>query len=376
MEQIDLTYRTMYAELAQRRLDASFDAAFPMSGNFVRVPVKGRDYWYFEDRHADKTRRYVGLASDPEIARRVEAFGREKDLFRGRRKLVSTLVREARLTAPERLTGDIVEALERAGLFQLRAVLIGTVAFQTYAAYLGVRLPGAIMQTGDADFAQFHSIANAVEDSTPPLLEVLRSVDPTFRPIAYLGDEFRTTQYANAAGYKVEFLTPNRGSDELTSRPSRMPARNDTAALPTRFMDFLIFEPVRALLLHRDGIPVLVPAPERYAIHKLIVSSRRRADAMGIAKRDKDVQQARQLFEALAVSRQARELAETFVEAWERGTHWQEAIRRGLGYLDDRDREVAMTILSQALSAIGRQYGEFFPPKPAASALPGVRASS
>lgn len=255
MEQIDLIYRTMYAELVQRSLDASFDAAFQVPGNFVRVPVKGRDYWYFEDRYAEKRRRCVGLASDPEIARRVEEFGRSKEQYRGRRKLVSTLTREARLATPERLSGDIVEALERAGLFRLGAVLVGTVAFQTYSAYLGIRLPSAIMQTGDTDFAQFHSISSELEGDIPSILDVLRGVDPSFRAVPHRADGWFTSQYINATSYLVEFLTPNRGSDDYADRPARMPALGDTAAQPIRFMDFLIHEPVRAVMLHGDGIP-------------------------------------------------------------------------------------------------------------------------
>lgn len=75
--------------------------------------------------------------------------------------LVSTLTREAGLTAPDRFTGDGVEAIGAAGIFRLRAVLVGTVAFQTYAGHLGVRLPGASLQTGDADFAQHYSISSS-----------------------------------------------------------------------------------------------------------------------------------------------------------------------------------------------------------------------
>lgn len=36
----------------------------------------------------------------------------------------------------------------------------------------------------------------------------------------------------------------------------------------------------------------MVPSPERYAVHKLIVASRRQNDANGVAKREKDVHQA------------------------------------------------------------------------------------
>ncbi|WP_181147701.1 hypothetical protein [Ensifer aridi] len=115
MKTIDLMYRTMFAELVQRSLDASFETDFSTSGNFVRVPVKGRYYWYFEETQPKKTRKYVGPADDPEIARRVESFQNIKDDLRGRRKLVSTLIREAGLAGPDRFTGDVVVAMGAAG---------------------------------------------------------------------------------------------------------------------------------------------------------------------------------------------------------------------------------------------------------------------
>src|SRR6185312_9725940 len=95
MKEIDLAYRTMFAELEQRSLDASFQADFPVEGRFVTVPVKGHKYWYFDlPREGGVARRYVGPHSDPEIARRVEAFQEIKDDLKSRRKLVSTLVRD------------------------------------------------------------------------------------------------------------------------------------------------------------------------------------------------------------------------------------------------------------------------------------------
>ncbi|GEO86278.1 hypothetical protein GCM10007920_11300 [Ciceribacter naphthalenivorans] len=43
--------------------------------------------------------------------------------------MVSTLTREVGMTAPDAMSGDIVEALADGGLFRLRSVLIGTVPF-------------------------------------------------------------------------------------------------------------------------------------------------------------------------------------------------------------------------------------------------------
>jgi len=364
VKELDLVYRTMFAELDQRSLDGSFETAFPITGNFVKIPVKERDYWYFNDPQAEKKRSYVGPAEDPEITRRVEEFQRVKNDFKSRRKLVSTLTREAGLPAPERMTGDVVDALERAGLFRLRGVLIGTVAFQTYSAYLGVRLPGAVMQTGDADFAQFHSISAAVGDTLPSMLDLLREIDPTFRPIPHRSDGRYTTQYVNGTNYKVEFLTPNRGSDDHGDKPANMPALGGASAQPLRFLDFLIFEPVRTTMLHRNGIPVVVPSPQKFAIHKFIVASDRLTDAGGQAKRDKDVNQAKSLIEAMAITRRHDDVAEAFVEAWRRGPHWRSAISRGIGFLPRQDQIEVLKTINQGLAKIGETIEDVPLPQP------------
>jgi hypothetical protein len=365
MKEIDLVYRTIYAELAQRSFDASFDAAFPATGNFLKVPVDGREYWYFHDTHAETKRRYVGPIADPEITRRVTDFMRVKDDLKGRRKLVSTLTREAGLPAAERMTGDVIEALERAGLFRLRGVLVGTVAFQTYSALLGIRFTGSSLQTADADFAQFHSISAAVEDAIPPVLDVLREVDAAFRAIPHRTDGRYSTQFANDRNYKVEFLTPNRGSDDHSDRPAPMPALGGAAAQPLRFLDFLIYEPVRAIVLHKAGIPVLVPPPQRYAVHKLIVASQRQGDANGIAKRDKDIHQVQLLAEALALTRQRSALAEAFADAWARGPHWRAALLAGMTFLPADARAA----LDESLLIGLKELGETLEGYPAAQAL-------
>lgn len=362
MKQVDLVYRTMYAELVQRSLDASFDADFPITGNFVSVPVKGRKYWYFDDSRAG--RRYVGPADDAEIDRRVTAFRRVKEDFRGRRKLVSTLTREARLSAPERFTGDIVAALQRGGLFRLRAVLVGTVAFQAYSAHLGLRLPGASLQTGDVDLAQFHSISAAVGDSLPPVVEILRDVDDTFRPVPHMNDGRQSTQFINSQSYKVEFLTPNRGSADHDGEPSPMPALGGAAAQPLRFLDFLIYQPVHAVLLHADGIPVLIPAPERFAVHKLIVSTRRREDPNGFAKREKDLHQASLLIDAMAETRRLSDLAEAYIEAWERGEHWQRALSGALHGLGSTKAGEVTALLQAGMTELGEKGDQYLPRPP------------
>lgn len=244
------------------------------------------------------------------------------------------------MVAPDAMSGDIVEALAEGGLFRLRGVLIGTVAFQCYSGLLGMRLPMAAILTGDADFAQDYAISQEVADSLPPIVELLQGVDPSFRPVPIDQDLLlRPRSKTPGGGYRVEFLTSYRGSDDNIDQPAKMPALGGASADPLRFLDFLIRDPVRTMLLHRSGVPVVVPDPSRYAVHKLVVASRRHTDGQGLVKRNKDIRQAGLLFDALLQTRQSAELALVYNKAWERGSAWQDAIRTGAGMLPAQDAE-------------------------------------
>ncbi|MCP1853055.1 MULTISPECIES: nucleotidyltransferase family protein [Bradyrhizobium] len=353
---LDISYQTLYSELVQRSLDESVTSEFSTSGRFVAVEVKGKKYWYFDTpkpEGAGQHRRYVGPVDDPEITKRVEAFKDLKADLKGRRRLVSTLTREAYLPRPLPMAGQVVEELAKAGFFRMRGVLVGTVAYQCYAAVLGRRLDAAAMQTGDADFAQFHEISVAVKDSMPPILEVLRQVDPTFREVPSQADGRVSTQFTSRGNFKVEFLTPNQWSDDQAGKPVPMPALGGAAALPLRFLDYLIFQPIRAVLLHGPGVPVLIPSPERYAIHKLIVGSRRKEDRDATAKSAKDRLQARSIIEAMIANRQQSDLAAAYTEAWDRGDQWRAAIRTSIATYDDSFQTLLRTELGKGVSELG-----------------------
>lgn len=332
MRKLAHPFQVLFSELAQRSLDASFSSNYDPSGRFISAEVKGRRYWYFDtqDSQGRRKRSYVGPMEDVEITKRVEAFRELKDDIRARRKMVSALVNQAGLPKPDRTAGDIVEALANAGFFRMRGVLVGTVAFQTYSALLGIHLSETAMMTGDADFAQFHSISVAIDDAMPPILDVLKEVDTSFRPIPPVSGKPASTQFITSSRFKVEFLTPNRSTDEYNDRPALMPTLGGAAAQSLRFLDFLIFDPRRTVMLHRAGIPVNVPAPERYAVHKLIVSTRRKTGDDGSAKSRKDLWQAQQLMEAMIELKMNDDIADAFAEAMDRGPSWRTAISSAL----------------------------------------------
>jgi hypothetical protein len=364
MRTIDLMFQTVYSELTQRALDAHFVSDFSPNGSFVSVSDKGRDYWYFDEPTSTggRKRKYVGPNSDESVATRVAAFKELKNDLAARRKLVQTLKNQAGLLGPDRFTGDIIQAMALSGFFRLRGVMVGAVAYQVYSGLLGIKLPSATIKTDDADFAQFHSISAEVEDRmSPSVAETLRQVDPSFTEVMNQIDGRKHTKFRSANGYLVEFLTPNRGSDDNSGKPSLMPALGDTHAQPLRYLDFLIHDPVRAVLLHRGGVPVTVPSPERFAIHKLIVSTKRRDQGGTAEKRLKDIYQATVLIEALIASRRQDDLSEVYAEAWDRGPSWQEALAKGIqNIITDEGRERTVKGLCEGFLQIGRdpaQYG-------------------
>ncbi|MBP2302818.1 nucleotidyltransferase family protein [Azospirillum picis] len=347
LDTISLPIQTMFAEVEQRSLDAEFDEAYPENGSFSKRRRNGQEYWYYNGYYRQagaKYVTYVGPAREDAVTQRVERFHQIKSSFRERRRMVGAL-KAAGLPTPDPVVGEVVEALWRAGAFRLRCVLVGTVAFQTYAGLIGVLPPMPALMTTDIDVAQFHSISLLVEDSLPPVLDVLRSVESSFQEIPHQMDGRFATKY-RARNIEVEFLTQ--------SEPAQMPALGGAAAVRLRFLDYLLHNPVRSVLLHKAGIPVRVPAPERYALHKLIVATRRRTDNNGQAKRDKDIHQAGVLIEALTLGRRHHDLLDAWLEAWERGPKWQAALVHGRSMLLPEHQ----LMLRDAVRKAGRETGD------------------
>jgi hypothetical protein len=346
MEKLGLATQTMFAELVTRCLDAEFDETYDERGTFIKKTSKGRQYWQHQRKIRGKVvSLYVGPVADESITDRIERFADIKSDFKGRQEMVRALV-AAGLPATDALTGKVVEAIWKAGFFRLRGVLVGTVAYQSYAGLLGAKLSGAALQTQDVDFAQFWGISKNVGDSMPPVLEVLRGVDPTFREIPNLADPLVATGYRNASRYRVEFLTPNRGSEKFQGQPAKLPALGGAGAQPLRHLDFLLHQPERSVLLYGGGVPVTVPRAERYAVHKLIVAVERENQA----KARKDIMQAEQLIGILAEQRPL-ELAEAWETAWAAGPRWRTKLTRGRARLGAEAVETLARVIARTDAA-------------------------
>ena len=94
-------------------------------------------------------------------------------------------------------------------------------------------------------------------------------------------------------------------------------------------------------MLSKTGVLVNVPTPERYAVHKLIVSTMRHSAGESAAKADKDVAQAATLIEAFSVKRRLDDFNEVLREAKKRGAGWRERLQTSASRLPEEIRTLS-----------------------------------
>lgn len=337
---LPLTVQSVYSDLLARLRE---DSVLELGGTPVLRNRGGRKYWYAVQRLAGHNiEKYLG-PDTTEVRRRVNRAQQINEDLKKREKQRSRLVRMCReggLPRTDAQTGKILLALSKAGIFRLRGVLVGTHAFRCYPGLLGVEMPEANAATEDIDVAAFHSISVALDDSLEPdLLKALHQVGPFIgRPSLHRQP---TAWRDHQSGMLVELLTPMEGPDR--DEPLELPALG-AHALPLRFLDYLIFQPTQAVALYRSGVLVNVPQPAHYAIHKIIVATRRHASSRDKAR--KDIEQAAALIRVLAEDR-PDELEDAFNEAYDRGPSWRRHIDSGMRRLPKDARETLMDVVER-----------------------------
>lgn len=354
-QELPIAIQTIYADLVHRAWTSNIVALTSRGGSAYSREVKGRLYWYWQPPTAADGKRpsakYIGPDSE-ETRLRLQEMRGEVENLRQRRDMVRAL-RAARLPVPDAMSGDVMAAMAEAGVFRLRATVVGSVAFQAYPGMLGVHVPAGLSRIGDPDIGQLRSIAIAVEDEIAPDLEsVLKSVDRRFEPIPSPSDTRKTLRYALRVGgderFSVDVLSPLRGSDR--NRAGNLTALRSGAQF-LRYLDFLLYQEVNAIVLHGAGIPINVPDPTRYALHKLIVSQvRRMEDPRSAAKSRKDLEHARALIAALSVQR-AEELKDLWRELCGRGPSWRE---KALAAVRQLPAEIAQALGEETASGRGQ----------------------
>lgn len=328
MEELNLAIRTLFAEFQEvvnnrHRVEAEIYE----NGTFARKIVKGRSYWYLQ-RYVDgrAVQKYFGPSdalNDKIVVQKRDEQKRQrkflKQLIDSENK-ITVLLRRAGIPSLDSKSAAIIKSLSASG-----SVLVGSYAFSSYCGMLGVLFEHNLLKTADVDIA----FDNSIEALGKPIniLEVLRKIDPDFREIPGLAHKYPPHSFVNSSGIRVDILAPLVGKP----RPS-IKIRNvfGAAAEPLRFLDFLIKDPVKAVLIGpKGGIPVLVPNPARYALHKLIASAYRSADKT--SKKAKDLAQAHQLLE-VCIRERTSDLLLAYKDAVGRGPKWKKLVQENLPF--------------------------------------------
>ena len=314
-DHIPLSLQTTYRDL----LDRQFRRPTPeVEGSIVLVKNKGTGYWVARRRiGARVVEKRIGPDND-QNRRKAEELRRQNDALQGWQRETGHLVSQLRAAAmptPTPGTGKLLNALARIGLFRSGGVLAGTHAYGLYALELGVYPKNNLAMTEDVDVAAAKSV-NIISGNITNLTTSLEGVG--LNPVVGPG-EVHPVRWETDDGVVLDVLTPKRRGGETSVRHEGL----GIWAQALNYLDFILENAIDAVLLYREGIPVRVPAPERFAVHKLIVASARRGTYR--AKSDKDLAQAEWLIGALAESR-PYELSEALDAARSRGSRWHRAL--------------------------------------------------
>ena len=319
-EPLSPSIQTLAADLLQQVETA------PVAGSVYQRERDGIVYHYAKiSVGAGRLDSFIGRKGDPAAEAQVKSMTRGMQLAKLRRKTVSML-KSAGLAAPDRTLGAALDAIAHAGLFRDGAVLVGTMAYQVSEPLVGRRLPAPLRMTGDLYLA---TVNLAISADPPESMEaILRRADPTFTAVMQLDPRQPAARFRNDHGYLVDLLSQTRRRNE---RAVPLP-KLEAGAEPLQHLRWLIEEPVPAVALWGAGVPVRVPQPARFAVHKLMVAQRRAHDRI---KRQKDLDQADAMMTAL-YSHDPFALDDAIEDARAQGKGWSKEIDRSLAELEAR----------------------------------------
>jgi hypothetical protein len=291
-QKLPLLTQTAYARLLDLLLTS--EAGDPVSdATLVSKSIRGRRYWYAQrQEQGRKVQRYIGPET-PEVTALIERWRRSRVDANTRAELIA-MARAGGAYLVSAAEADVLARL--APVFRVGGVLVGSHAFAVLGNMLGVRWQDSMVRTEDVDIAHDHRIAVALARDGEPVSipQVLGDPLPKFSVLN--PTEPATSFRVRGTEVEVEVLTPLVGKER--KGPIHIAALG-AAATPLRFLDYLIEETQPGAVLGGSGVLVNVPRPGRFALHKLIVASRRSRGALGITKAPKDRAQAGALLRVL-----------------------------------------------------------------------------
>jgi hypothetical protein len=256
-----------------------------------RANDNGTRYWVhrYSDALGRRVEAYVGKVDDADVQVRMEALRTRIEAANRTIAQVRILAR-AGFSTVDRKTYATLASLHNHGLFKAGALLIGSHAYGALLNVLGVK--AVAHRTEDVDIARREALALS---GVPPFIDMLRQTGIEFFEVPRIDTKAPSTSFAERGGSRltVDLLVPSRGEDYPTVPIPELKAH--AKGLP--YLAYLLGSSQLVPILSPHGaLAVRVPVPERYAVHKLMVSQLRSTTSI---KPEKDLKQAATLIEAL-----------------------------------------------------------------------------
>ena len=321
---LSLSAQTAYAELlSQTQAFARDNALAGLVGAFHKRTIKRKAYWYFGYRDMDQKLRmpYVGPDSErvQALVQRFAETRRHKPLAPPARMAIAA---GCASVVPKHFR--VIRRLAEYGFFRAGAILIGTHAFLAGGNVLGVR------------WLDEHAEADV--DLTEAGQNISLALPATFRLDAHSALEslelglLPLNQFSGKVGpqshnptdqeLRLDFLTAaHSGAPPVMAALDLVPTRRE-------YLDFCLTQPVQGCVISSVGsCGVNLPAPERYAVHKLVVGGERPASEQ--KSTEKDLLQAGSLIGYFLETGQAEVFNAAWQEALSQSKEWQTRAKWG-----------------------------------------------
>ena len=216
------------------------------------------------------TRRYLG----PEDSEAHQAAAAELEQLKQYQAAAKSL-RKLGFESVEHDAALVIAELFNAGVFGGGGVLVGTRAFGALLNTLGWHATPRL-GTQDVDLARLAPIKLSASLGDDGFFQLLLQTGLRFAPVMGLERPPGPPTSYKVIGkeLKVDLLVPSRPRAKPFATVPVAELGAHATSLP--FLEYLIEAPWEALLIGRDHlIPVLVPQPVRYALHKLVVADLR-----------------------------------------------------------------------------------------------------
>ncbi len=197
-------------------------------------------------------------------------------------------------SAPVDLCLEVLRRLDRAGVLE-ELVLVGSWCTHFYNRYFEGKAKLSALRTRDMDFLV----------RRPPRFKVKVEVSTLLKDLGFLPD-LRPEGYVSLShpDLIIDFLIAERGKGSEMAIPIEALG---IRAQPLRFLDFLTRD---TIVVSIDGLDLQLPHPANFALHKLIISSRRPKPE----KREKDLRQALEILDVLRDLGRGEEILSKFAD--------------------------------------------------------------